>query len=310
MAPGAYEGSRNQKLQIRLALAIVYLVWGSAYLATKVMVTDEPPLLAGGLRFALAGLLLGAFAWWRGGPPRFSRLELRHIGIVALLAIVVSNGCNVLAMQHVQSNMAAMLNSTPALWIAWFGTFGRHGSPLSGPARIGLLVGLAGVVLVLAPAGDLHATALRWQLLILVGCIGWSLGTTYYRHAKAANDPLMFTALQMLTGGAALLLLAAASGEPFVLQWTPRGIAAFLWLTLMSSCVAYSAYAFLALHTRPVIVGSFGFVNPAVAALFGWLLLGETLSWTQAAGMLVILAGMALVTGYWRPLPRLHPGSR
>lgn len=296
--------ARKLRLQIRLALAIVYLVWGSAYLATKVMVTDEPPLVAAGLRFTLAGLLLGAFAWWRSGPPRLSRVELRHIGIVALLAIVVSNGCNVLAMQHVQSNMAAMLNATPALWIAWFGTFGRHGTGLSGPARIGLLVGLAGVVLVLAPSAAVPPGTLRWQLVILLGCVGWSLATIYFRQAASTNDPLMFTALQMLTGGAALLTLAAASGEPFALQWTPRGIAAFLWLTLLSSCVAYSAYAFLALHTTPVIVGSFGFVNPAVAAFFGWLLLGETLGWTQVAGMLVILAGMALVTGYWRPLPR------
>ncbi|MBM5810844.1 MAG: EamA family transporter [Gammaproteobacteria bacterium] len=298
--------SGKLRLQIRLALAIVYLVWGSAYVATKVMVTDEPPLSAAGLRFTLAGLLLGAFAWWRSGPPRLSRVELRHVGIVALFAIVVSNGCNVLAMQHVQSNVAAMLNATPALWIAWFGTFGRHGTGLSGPARLGLLVGLAGVVLVLAPAGAVPTGPLRWQLVILLGCIGWSLGTIYYRHAAAASEPLMFTALQMFAGGLALLLLAAVHGEPLALTWTPRGIAAFLWLMLLSSCVAYSAYAFLALHTTPVIVGSFGFVNPAVAALVGWLLLGETLAWTQIAGMLVILAGMALVTGYWRPLPRAH----
>jgi len=89
------------------------------------MVSEEPPLLAAGLRFTLAGLLLGAFAWWRGGPPRLTRLELRHVAIVAAGSIVASNGCNVLGMQHVASNVSALLNSTPALIIAWLGTFGR-----------------------------------------------------------------------------------------------------------------------------------------------------------------------------------------
>jgi len=101
--------------RVALALSAVYLIWGSSYLATKVMVTSEPPLLAAGLRFVLAGLLLGAFAWWRTGPPRLGRAELSHVSIVALGSIVVSNGCNVLGMQHVASNVSALLNATPGV---------------------------------------------------------------------------------------------------------------------------------------------------------------------------------------------------
>jgi drug/metabolite transporter (DMT)-like permease len=289
------------------ALATVYLVWGTSYIATKVMVTDAPPLLAAGLRFTSAGILLTAFAWWRYGPPNLARTEVLHILVMAFLAVLFSNACHVIAMQYVQSNTAALLNATPALWIAWLGTFGPKRRPLSAAQQAGLLVGLAGVLLILAPKGGFYAAGLGWQLLILLGCLSWSLGTIYHRNSAAANPPLLFVALQMLAGGLGLLAVAPVSGESLAFDWTPRAFAAFLYLTFASSCLAYSAYAWLTVHTTPVIVGSYGYVCPAVAALAGWLLLGETLTWAQIAGMFVILAGIALVTGYWQPLPPSRP---
>lgn len=292
------------RIRVALALASVYLLWGSSFLATKVMVTDEPPLVAAGLRFSIAGVLLLLFSWWHAGPPVMNRVELRHLLVMGWLSLAFSNACNVVAMQYVQSNLSALLNATPALWIAWLGTFGHRRKQLSKTARLGLLVGLVGVLLVLAPKGGFQPAGLGWQLLILLGCLGWSLGTIYYRNAGSANPPLMFAALQMLAGGLGLLAAALAAGEPFAFHWTARGLTAFLWLTLMSSCLAYSAYAWLTVHATPVVVGSYGFVCPAVAALIGWLMLDETLAWMQIAGLLVILLGVALVTGYLRPIPR------
>ena len=297
--------SQAPRTRLAIALAITYLVWGSSYFATKIMVADEPPLVAAGLRFSIAGVLLMAFSWWRYGPPVLARIELRHVLAMAFFSVLFSNACHVIAMQYVQSNTAAFLNATPSLWIAWLGTFGPRSKHLSGTAQLGLFVGLAGVLLVLAPKGGFHIEGLGWQLLILLGCLSWSLGTIYYRNSGAANPPLMFAALQMLTGGLCLLAAAAVAGESFAIHWTPRGFSAFLWLTLMSSCLAYSAYAWLTVHTSPVVVGSYGYVCPAVAALVGWLVLDETLTWMQIAGMLVILLGVALVTGYLRRLPRM-----
>jgi len=295
--------------RLAAALAIVYVVWGSSFAATKVMVTDEPPLVAAGLRFTLAGLLLTAFSWWRFGRPTLVRSELQHILVMAFLAVLFSNACHVIAMQHVQSNTAAFLNATPALWIAWLGTFGPRGRPLTGTQQAGILVGLAGVLLILAPRGGFHAAGIGWQLLILLGCLSWSVGTYYHRNAEAVNPPLMFVALQMLAGGLGLLLIAPLTGEPLSFQWTPRAIAAFLFLVLASSCLAYSAYAWLTVHATPVVIGTYGYVCPAVAAVLGWAVLGEKLSWIQLAGMAVILAGIALVTGYWRPLPPRQPAE-
>lgn len=295
--------------RLATALAIVYIVWGSSFVATKVMVTDEPPLVAAGFRFTLAGLLLTAFSRWRYGRPNLGSTELQHILVMAFLAVLFSNACHVLAMQHVQSNTAAFLNATPALWIAWLGTVGPRGRPLTGTQQAGILVGLAGVLLILAPRGGFHAAGIGWQLLILLGCLSWSVGTYYHRNAEAVNPPLMFVALQMLAGGLGLLLIAPLTGEPLSFQWTPRALAAFLFLVLASSCLAYSAYAWLTVHATPVVVGTYGYVCPAVAAVLGWAVLGEKLSWIQLAGMAVILAGIALVTGYWRPLPPRQPAE-
>jgi len=297
------------RARIVTALGIVYLVWGSSFIATKVMVTDEPPLAAAGLRFTIAGILLTAFSCWRYGRPILARRELLHVLVMAFVAVLFSNACHVLAMLHVQSNTAAFLNATPALWIAWLGTIGPKGRPLAATQQAGILVGLSGVLMVLAPRGGFHAAGLGWQLLILLGCLSWSLGTYYHRNAEAANPPLMFVALQMLAGGLGLLVIAPLTGEPLAFQWTPRAIVAFLFLALASSCLAYSAYAWLTVHATPVVVGSYGYVCPAVAAALGWLVLGETLSWVQLAGMAVILAGISLVTGYWRPLPPRQPAE-
>jgi drug/metabolite transporter (DMT)-like permease len=288
----------DRRLGIGLALGAVYILWGSSYLATKIMVTREPPLLAAGCRFVLAACLLGALAAARGERVPRDALEWRTIVLCALATVVVSNGCNVLGMQHVPSNLSALLNATPALWIAWLGTLGPRSVPLAGMAKLGLAIGFVGVALILLPKGGLLPGNFQWQLLILLGCFGWSIGTIVYRNARPKTPLMMFTALQMGVGGLCVLALAPLLGEPYALNLDPAGIAAMLWLTVMSSCVAYTAYAYLVNHTSPAVVGTYGYVNPAIAALIGWLALGETLTGTQLAGTAVVFIAVALVTGY------------
>jgi hypothetical protein len=213
----------------------------------------------------------------------------------------------VIAMQHVQSNTAALLNATPALWIAWLGTFGRRPAPLTGAQQAGLFVGLAACLLILAPRGGFHAAGLGWQLLILLGCLSWSLGTHYHRNAEAANPPLMFVALQMLAGGLGLLVIAPLSGEPLSFALDParrRGFpvprAREFLPRLLGVCLAH----------RPRASGPRRLLRLRLpGGRRGARLAGarRALSWIQLAGMGVILAGIALVTGYWRPLPPSRP---
>jgi drug/metabolite transporter (DMT)-like permease len=296
----------DRRTKVALALAAVYLIWGSSYLATKIMVTDQLPLVSAGIRFVLAGLIVGIVAWWRGSRLPRAASEWRHALVLGLLLVVISNGCNTLALQHVQSNVSALLNASPALWIAWLGTFGRNGVPLSASAKAGLVLGFVGVALIFWPAGGVELASLGWQLVVLVGCFGWSLGTIYLRNAEVETPPMMMSAMQMALGGMIMLLLSQVAGEPLAMHWTLRGFAAFLWLTIMSSCVAYSAYYFLVAATTPAVVGTYGYVNPVIAVLLGWVVLGEALSAPQAAGVAIVLVSVALVTGYFQGREEPH----
>jgi len=116
----------------------------------------------------------------------------------------------------------------------------------------------------------------------------------------------MMSAMQMALGGMIMLLLSQVAGEPLAMHWTLRGFAAFLWLTIMSSCVAYSAYYFLVAATTPAVVGTYGYVNPVIALLLGWAVLGEALSAPQVAGVAIVLVSVALVTGYFQGREEPH----
>ncbi len=278
------------------AFAVLYLVWGSSFVATKIMVTDLPPLLAAGVRFTTAGLLLGLVAVALGSRlPRDAR-EWRHALVMGVLMVVVSNGINNVAMQYVASNQSALLNATAAFWIAILGTVGAQGHALSTRTRIGLAIGFLGVALILWPRGGFSAANLGWQLAIIAGCVGWAGATLYHRLAKPATPALLFTAMQMLVGGLLTTGIGLAAGDAAEWHFTVKGHAALLYLTLFSSCLAYTAFAYLLPRTTPARLGTYAYVNPVVAAVVGWLLLGETLSGAQLAGSAVIVLGVALVT--------------
>jgi drug/metabolite transporter (DMT)-like permease len=278
------------------AFAVLYLVWGSSFVATKIMVTDLPPLLAAGVRFVTAGVLLGLVAAALGARLPKGALEWRHVLVMGLLMVVVSNGINVVAMQYVASNQSALLNASAAFWIAILGMVGAQGHALPTRTRIGLALGFLGVALILWPRGGFSAANLGWQLAILVGCIGWAGATLYHRLVKPATPALMFTAMQMLLGGLLTTGLGLAAGDAAEWRFTMRGHLALLYLTLFSSCLAYTAFAYLLPRTTPARLGTYAYVNPVVAAIVGWLLLGETLSGAQLAGSAVIVLGVALVT--------------
>jgi hypothetical protein len=149
------------------------------------MVTDEPPLSAAGLRFTLAaGILLTAFSCWRYGRPCLARTEVRHLLLMAFLAVLFSNACHVIAMQFVQSNTAALLNATPALWIAWLGTVrARAGAAHRGRSRSGLLVGLAGCPHDPRAEGRIPRRRARLAAPDPARLPAWSLGTIYHRNS-------------------------------------------------------------------------------------------------------------------------------
>ena len=130
----------------------------------------------------------------------------------------------------------------------------------------------------------------------LLGCLSWSLGTLYYRSLETRVSPLLLTAMQMWFGGAMMFAWGLASGDVARWHMDPAGLGAFAYLTLCSSCLAYTAYGWLSRHTRPVLIGTYSYVNPMIAAFLGWQFLDEHLSATQLGGMLIVIVGVLCVT--------------
>lgn len=280
-----------------LCLGTVYLVWGSSFIFTKIAVENLPAALFAGIRFVTAGVLLALVAEFYGGSRLPTRLiEWRHVTIAGFFMIFVSNGLNTWAMQYIPSNESALLNGTSAFWIAGLGVFGRRGHPLTRSAILGLAIGFVGAVLMLIPKGPLFTKGSLAQLGVLTACASWSLGTLYYRSINTQLNYMMFMALQMLIGGLMLLALALSRGDS--MHWPPNapGLISLLYLTFLSSGLAYTAYGWLTMNTTPTLIGTYGYVNPAIAALMGWLVLHEHLSGLQLIGMAVIIVGVCILT--------------
>jgi drug/metabolite transporter (DMT)-like permease len=287
----------RRRLITLLAFATVYLVWGSSYLAIRVGVQELPPALFAGSRFILAGVLLGAYARYTGQAFPASRREWQTIIVVGALLMLGGNGLVVWGEQWVPSNLTALIVSSVALWIAYFGTLGPRGEALAPRSVLGLLVGFGGVVVLLAPQGAAFSWAqFRGELAVAAAAILWAAGTIYGRRRSPSTPALMSAAMQMFSGGIFLCTLGVALGEPARWVWTSGGMLSLAYLTVFASCLAYSAYVWLMHEVTPSQLGTYAYVNPAIAVVMGSWLLSETFGAREFAGMLVILSGVALVT--------------
>lgn len=295
--------SRRAKLAI--AFAIVYLVWGSTYLVASIGVHIMPPVLFGGVRFICAGLLLFIVSIAMGSKFDLDAGEWKRLIIVAVGSVLIPNACTNWAMQYVASNQTAILNATAALWIALFATRGRRAHPLDRRTLIGLIIGFVGTALIVWPRGGARVDHLGWQLLILLVVCIWSATTVYIRNAHSRLDLLPFSAMQMLLGGVMMTALGLGIGEAERWVWSSTGLMAMAYLTVASSCVAYTAFSWLARNTTPAMVGTYSYVNPAIAAVLGWWFLDEHLGANQITGMAIMFAGVALVSWPQKAVKRL-----
>jgi drug/metabolite transporter (DMT)-like permease len=278
------------------ALAVIYLVWGSTYLAIRVMVETVPPLLGAGVRFLLAGALMYAWVRWRRAPrARVTRAELLGCALVGVLLMFGGNGLVTVAERDVPSGLAALLIASEPLWIIILRALWRER-----PGRLsalGVLAGFAGVALLLSPGQRPAGTSLAACLLVVFAAMCWASGSFAGSRLRLPADPLHATALQMLLGGGAMAAVAVVAGEPWDLH--PGAISgdswlAFAYLVVVGSIVAFTAYAWLLRNVPISTVSTYAYVNPVIAVFLGWAILSEPVSTITVAATAIIVASVAL----------------
>jgi drug/metabolite transporter (DMT)-like permease len=291
---------RRATLVAWICLLIVYLVWGSTYLAIRVGVETIPPLLMAAARNLVAGLIMFPLALrhWRSAPLRRrwpSRREWLGCATVGIL-LLVANGVVGVGEKTVPSGLAALLVATVPLWLLGIDAGLNHARMGAAPLA-GLLLGLAGVAL-LSGLGDSHGISVAGVIIILAAAAAWALGTIMARRVTIPSSAALASGMELIAGGAALLLLAAASGEFGSLhlgQVSARSWLALGYLTVFGSIVAFSAYG-IAVRSLPTpTVATYAYVNPVIAVLLGSLILNERLTPATIAGGALIVGAVVLV---------------
>jgi drug/metabolite transporter (DMT)-like permease len=273
------------------ALAAVYLIWGSTFLAIAIAIRTVPPLALSSLRYLLAGTIVLGVAWWREGAPRVSLRQLLDAGVVGFGLLAVGTGTIAWAEQRLHSGLAALLVATVPLWTVLLDRV-VFGVRIGVATALGLAFGLGGVVLLVG--GSAGKVDLLAAGAVVLSSLGWAGASLYARRRPLAGRPLTAAAWQMLLAGAVLGVGSAAFGEvprihPHAIS--PAAIGAFFYLVVVGSLVAYLAYLWLNANASPTVASTYAYVNPAVAVLLGWAALGESITGrTLLAGAAIVVA--------------------
>ena len=274
------------------ALWTVYLVWGSTYLAIKLSVDSLPAFLSAGSRFLLAGVLLALILVCTGRSIRISRRELAASAALGVSLLALGVGMVTLAETRIDSSIAAMIAGTVPLQVILLRTLARE--RVARATRLSVLVGLAGLALVVIPGGS-GAASVVGLLIALTASISWSLGSFFGHRLPLPKDGFVATTWEMLAAGVVLVLLGVVTGEPWSMDasgFTFTSIAAWLYLAVFGSLIGFTAYAWLLRHAPISKVVTHQYVNPIVAIALGALVLDEQLTLAVAAGAALIVGSV------------------
>jgi drug/metabolite transporter (DMT)-like permease len=286
--------------KIAVAFFAVYVFWGMTYLAMRVAVEAIPPYLMAGTRFVLAGTLLFVWARRRGDPAPGIR-QWRAAAMVGGFLLLGGNASVAWAEQRVPSGLAALLIGVMPIWMVGLEWVRRGLSP-SKQVVAGLLLGALGVALLVLPQGEGNGIDLLGAGVLILAAASWAWGSVISKSAPLPKSPFLATSMEMIAGGILCLLVAAVSGEfrEFNLsQVSSQAALAWLYLVVFGSLVAFTAYIWLLGVTSIAKVGTYAYVNPIVAVLLGWAVLGEPVTLRTMGAAAVILLGVALVNVDW-----------
>jgi drug/metabolite transporter (DMT)-like permease len=277
--------------RVWVALATVYLIWGSTYLGIELTGETIPPLFAVGVRFVLAGLLMaGLTAWLRGF--RVLRVTPAQLGSAVIVGALLpgANAVLFVAERHVPTGLSSLIVGSVPLWLVVFRLLSGDRPPRA--ALIAVAAGFGGLVLLVRPSGG----APLWGLLLVLGsALMWAAGSFLSSRLPMPRDAFAAATLEMLAGGLILLPIGLATTHPHFAEFSARSIFGFFYLVTFGSVVGYTAYVWLLDNAPLGTVATYAYVNPIVAIALGAIVLHESLSWTIGAGALLVLACVAVV---------------
>lgn len=290
----------QSRFRILIAFALVYVFWGSTYLGIGIAVEHIPPALMCAVRFLISGPLMLLYCGLSGRQIRFQPKQLAQQAAVGILLLVGGNMTLAWAEQYVSTGLASLLVAVIPIWFlvldSWL--IGHH--RISPRGLAGLVLGIAGLVVLLWPKlVGIHA--LGWMQFIasvslLLGALSWAFGSVLSKMWKSAVDPLVATGWQGAFAGVANLIIALALRQHHQVVWTTRGLAAIGYLVVFGSWVGYTSYIYLLEHVPTSKVSTYAYVNPVVAVFLGWLILHERVDHFILLGSAIIVAAVVLVT--------------
>jgi drug/metabolite transporter (DMT)-like permease len=280
------------------AWVAVCVIWGTTYLGIRISLESIPPGLMGGLRWTAAGVLLAIYVGARGGPlPPPSRWG--SIALLAFLLLGLGNGGVVVAEQWVPSGLTAVLVASSPFWMAGVEARLKDGERLTSTMFAGLLIGFAGIVVLVWPDLTLASSADRRFLLgvisLQIASLGWSLGSAYSRRHAREDNVLATTAYQMLAGGLMMLLVGTIRGEWSELTFTTRTATALVYLSTIGAIGGFVAYTYALRHLPVSFVSLYAYINPVIAVALGVVLLHEPFTSRMAVAAALVFAGVAVV---------------
>jgi drug/metabolite transporter (DMT)-like permease len=283
--------------QVWSALAVVYVVWGSTYLAIAIVVDTLPPMFTSGVRFLIAGLVMLAFvAVRRGGLSAFASVDRRQLAACALIGSALATGGNGLVMvgeQHIASGLAALIIAAVPMWVVVMRKL--TGDPIARITLISVLTGFVGVALLLLPGGGAHGEPLGFALL-LCASLSWATGSFLSQKLPLPGDPILTTGLQMTAGGVLGIVIGVCLGEVGRIHsndFELDSVLALVYLIVIGSIVAYTSYVWVLRHAPISKVATYAYVNPVIAIFLGWAILSEKITATTLIGAAVIVCSVA-----------------
>jgi len=296
------QDQRPSRFAVAFAFGLVYLFWGSTYLAIDIAVERIPPALMCAVRFFIAGAVMLAFCGLRGKTIFYKPRQLGEMAIVGILLLMGGNLTLSYAEKYVASGLPALIIAITPLWFLVLDTLLLGDHHVSVRGKIGLALGIVGLMVLLWPqltaTTSFGRTELWSSLSLIGGSFSWALGSVLAKKWKSPDvDPFSAMAWEMVAAGLANGLFAVVAGDFSRVVWTTRGVGATLYLVVCGSWIGYTAYIWLLGHVPTSKVSTYAYVNPVVAVFLGWLILHEPVNAYILAGSAVVIGSVVLVTG-------------